>query len=379
MAPASSSSALYLHIPFCLSRCNYCTFTSYIQKQADISRYLDALTIEFEHLVYSNKLESIYIGGGTPTCLSLKEIEKWLVLLSGECKAPGCEFTVEANPGTLTMDKLMLLRTAGVNRLSIGCQTFCEKGLQILGRTHNVRQTEDAIAMAREAGFDNISLDLIFGWPGQTPCDWGRDMEKAVALGVEHISAYCLSYESGSPLEQLREAGKITPLTEDEERDLFDMTGEFFPAAGLMRYEISNFARLGHECRHNLNYWKGGEYFGLGLAAHSHVGQERFANTCDLEEYVNKLQLEGSACVFREKLPPEKYLRELTVIWLRLAAGINLREFRARTGAELMKALGQEITPLVRTGWLAWSDNHERLFLTEKALPVADSVLAELV
>ncbi len=374
----SAPSGLYVHIPFCIRRCAYCAFASGLYDPVRADRYLTALTSEFSSRLPGFAPETVYIGGGTPTSLSPGQLTRLLDLVRQLDLSRLREFTIEANPGTLNMEKAILLKEAGVNRVSLGVQTFRAEGLQTLSRPHHAKQARLAVSLCHEAGLNEISLDFIYAWPGQKLAWWREDLEKALRLNIEHLSCYCLTNEPGTPLSRLIETGRLTTLAETEERALFDLTGEFLPARGMRRYEIGNFCLPGHECRHNLNYWTGGDYHGLGCGAHSHVDGMRFANSDDTETYIRKLRQSGSARVFCETLPPERAARECAVIWLRMSEGIDGAAFHARTGFELQELFSAELPPLMEQGWLEWSPNR-CLRLSDQALPVADSVLSELV
>lgn len=368
---------LYVHIPFCLKRCGYCSFTSIPYDTEVVGSYLNALAQE---LLQQDRLldpHTIYIGGGTPTSLSIRQLEDLLSLLHDIGSRQAREFTIEANPGTLSIDKLRILREAGVNRISIGVQSFQESALSALGRIHSAKEAQGAIAMARETGFDNVSIDLIYGWPGQTPALWTADLERAVHMDIPHLSCYCLSYEEGTPLTEKRRTGSLAPLSEDAERELFDLTESVLAGCGRPRYEISNFAVVTRECLHNLNYWCGGEYLGVGAGAHSHIDGTRFANTDNIHRYCKALLAGESARDFEETLSPEHHARECAVIWLRLMAGIDPERFEAQTGFALEPLLGEPLSALLDQGLLEWSGN--RLRLTKDAVPVADSILSELI
>lgn len=368
---------LYVHIPFCLRRCHYCDFASseYTTEMAD--EYLDALGIEFTRRAYGMSPTTIYVGGGTPTCLPLNQLEQFLDMLDLLDQTELKEFTVEANPGTLTMDKLVMLRQAGVNRISLGVQTFSQQGLESLGRFHSSKDARFAVAQLHEAGFDNISLDFIFGWPGQTLREWRDDLMKALRLDVPHLSCYGLSYPEGTVILKMLEEGRIAKLEEERERELFDLMDEVLQTGGRRRYEISNFAMPGYECIHNLNYWKGGTYTGLGAGAHSYEGSTRFGNSSRVGDYVTRMRDCGTAIDFVDEIPPDARSRECAVIWLRLMEGINRQAFRERTGREIEDLLSENLDRLVREGWLEWKG--ENLCLTARALPVADMVLSEMV
>ncbi len=370
--------ALYIHVPFCAKLCPYCDFAVTLHEPGLADAYFEALEREFAGRARALSPATIFIGGGTPTALSEPHLERLLRLCGPAVSPLLAEFSIETNPNTLTARKLRRLRQAGVTRVSIGVQTFCRRGLEILGRAHTPPQARAAVARARAAGFDNLSVDLIYGWPGQTEAEWRADLDEVIRLRAPHVSAYCLSYEPGTLLHARRERGELRPLPEEEERELFDLAEATLAAAGLPRYEVSNFARPGYECRHNLNYWRGGEYAGLGAGAHSHLDGTRSANEKDTRAYVRAITARGAAQVFSEKLPPEAHARETVVIWLRLAAGIDRQAFRQRTGFDLERLLAPELPALLADGRLEWCDR-SRLRLTRRAFPLADSVLAELV
>ncbi|MBN2712031.1 MAG: radical SAM family heme chaperone HemW [Planctomycetes bacterium] len=371
--------SLYIHIPFCLRRCSYCAFSSRAYSEREAGWYLAALDDEMAPFYEDLAPPTIYLGGGTPTALPLWQFEQLLGMLLNVNRDTVDEFTMEANPGTLSMDKLKRMRRIGVNRVSIGVQSFSDEGLSVLGRIHNAKQAQGAVAIAGEAGFDNISIDLIFGWPGQTLEMWESDLKKALQLGVPHISCYGLTYESGTSITSLVDSGALERVSEDLEREMFDLTAEMLGAGGLPRYEISNFSVPGFECRHNINYWKGGEYVGFGASAHSCLADTRYANVDDCESYVRMLTDEGDARIFEETLDPERRARECAVIWLRLAEGIKADEFREHTGYPLEELFVSELPGLTGQGLLEWTDGGGYLRLSDEAIPLADSVLSELV
>lgn len=368
---------LYLHIPFCARCCAYCDFNR-VEYQTDlVDDYLDALSIEFTARGDGLRPETIYLGGGTPTCLSLNQLEYLLsqfdFIDSGAVK----EFTVEANPGTLDIDKLILLRDAGVTRISLGVQSFNQRGLDFLGRMHNAKTARFALALLHEVGFANISVDLIFAWAGQTLNDWRDDLEKTLALNVQHISCYGLTYPENTPLKKLLDDGKITPANEDHELALFNLTNEILAAANFARYEISNFSAPQFQSLHNLNYWRGGTYLGLGAGAHSYQNGVRSNNYLSVREYIDKLNQCGNAQSAIDELSPERRARECAVVWLRLREGIDQQQFATQTGFSLPILFTAELPMLIKDGWLEWHGDFLRL--SDQAIPVADAVLAELV
>ena len=344
-----SSVGLYVHIPFCLRKCSYCDFYS-VTERGRASKYRAALLEELAE--YSCRFDTVFVGGGTPTAMG----EELALLCRSLPKAE--EFTVEANPGTLTPELLRDLRAAGVNRLSLGVQSFVDSELAALGRIHSAAQAEEAFFMAREAGFDNINIDLMLAVPGQTAESLGRSLARIRALSPEHVSAYSLIIEEGTPFYE------NTPdlPDEDEERDLYHQAREAFEAMGLGQYEISNFARSGCECRHNLKYWSGGEYVGIGAAAASFCGGERYKNAPDLDLYLAG----GGRKIEREAVDEDELLREK--FWLGL---------RKTGGVEYFGEFPDEVERLAAQGLLEIRGN--RLRLTRRGLDLANIVFAEFV
>ncbi|MCU0857313.1 MAG: radical SAM family heme chaperone HemW [Pontiellaceae bacterium] len=353
---------LYIHIPFCERKCSYCAFYSFSGPWKNEEKFFQALEMEVGNLksLYPDFLpETVFIGGGTPTAPGLDCLEKYFPMFGEFSPA---EFSVEANPGTIDRQKLDLLKRTGVNRLSIGVQSFDSSCLETLGRIHSAAQAEEAFRLARAAGFENISLDLMFGVPGQTMEMLNADIDRALALGPEHISIYNLTVEEGTPL------ADRNPEKPDEEleRDMYDQIRAKLKAAGFAHYEISNFARPGLECRHNLLYWSGGEYIGCGPAAHSHWKGVRWANVSDLDDYCGN----GPRREFEEKLDPEAKARETLVMGLRRLTGVEVSPDVWKKQQAVLQWLEEE-------GLLEIDGHHVRL--TESALFVSDSVFSELV
>lgn len=377
-----SGPALYVHVPFCTGRCLYCDFSSEVLRPLRVEMYLEALRTEIQLLrerhVLPRKFATVYIGGGTPSSLSPEALKTLfqLVCQAGELSSVE-EWTVEANPETADGEKLALLRELGADRLSLGVQSFEDRFLRVLGRRHSGCQAEEAFRAARRAGFSNISLDLIFAIPGQSLEDFLQDVRDAVALGPEHVSAYGLSWEEGTPFYELLGRGELEPVPESLQRQMYLAVIEALEAAGFGQYEISNFARPGRHSRHNILYWLGGEYVGLGPSAASYLLGERLKNAITLDEYAAALRAGRLPVAERERLDPERASREALVLALRTRCGVQQEEFRARTGFSIEELLGPRGRYLLEEGWLELVEGSLRLTL--KALPVADSILAELV
>lgn len=377
--------ALYVHVPFCLKKCSYCDFVSYPYHPSRVDLYLKALRVEAE--IYSSllpeqqkELTSVFVGGGTPTCLSDGDLLALLVDVVGRhfTVPDGIEITVEANPGTLDEEKLSALRAAGVNRLSLGVQACQDRLLAVLGRCHSFNQALESVKLARRAGFENLNVDLIFGIPGQSLADWSRCLDEILTLEPDHVSAYSLQLEEGTPLHRAVENGEIEPCSEEDELVMYQMSIVRLTAAGFKHYEISNFARPGRECRHNLHYWHNLEYLGLGPGAHSYLNRKRFSNTADLDQYaVCLLEQRELSLAWEEDVSPEVEMAETMMLGLRLIEGVELAAFRRRFGYRLEDVFGSQLKKLVRDGLLELHDGFVRL--TAAGLPVANWVFMEFV
>ncbi|SFH12906.1 oxygen-independent coproporphyrinogen-3 oxidase [Desulfotomaculum arcticum] len=379
--------SLYVHVPFCVRKCDYCDFISFSYNSGDAERYaaglkreIELIEIELINVGYEKNLSmsTVFIGGGTPTCLSLELILEIIKLIKSSFSlSDNTEFTVEANPGTIDRQKLQSLYRAGVNRLSIGAQAFDTKTLNILGRIHTVEQTVDAVRAARAAGFDNINLDLIFGAPGQSPADWRHCLEQAIELQPEHIAAYGLQIEEGTRLKRRLERGELSLCAEDDQIQMYEDTAALLEQAGLKKYEISNYARPGRECRHNLVYWHNGEYIGLGPAAHSRIKNKRYANTEQLNLYLSRLAEGLPPAAWEETVTPENDAFETIFLGLRLSAGLNLAWFKARFGYSLDDRYPGVARRLIEQGFLEEAEGSLRL--TSRGVNVSNMVMSEFV
>ncbi|NQT29702.1 MAG: radical SAM family heme chaperone HemW [Candidatus Saganbacteria bacterium] len=382
--------SLYIHIPFCKKKCNYCDFVSYAGAEDLIDKYVAALCKEINNLltIYPERTLSeersdeskgsrgtIYIGGGTPTLLSPRQTEKILCsVVSVRCS----EISIEANPGTCNKAKLKELRQLGINRLSIGAQSFNDNHLKTLGRIHNAKDIFGFYDDARAAGFDNINLDLIFALPNQTLDEWKKDVEIALSLAPEHLSTYNLQVEKGTPIWEMTKIqapnNKLQLPTEDEELAMYEYTIETLISKGYKHYEISNFAKPGFECKHNLVYWKNGNYLGVGAGAHSHINGQRFANSNDIDAYMRQV-LGEERNEIRNALrgtPNDSHVasaqRETIFMGLRLLDGIPTEKFR---GFE------KEVAELIEDGLLMREKGNYKL--TRKGLYLANLVFEKFV
>ena len=371
--------AAYVHIPFCAHKCGYCDFASLAGVDHLSARYLDALEREMERVLVSPQpVDTIFVGGGTPTRLDLEGLERltgmirrWLIL------SKGGEWTVEANPGTLDAEKAELLAEAGVNRVSLGAQSFHPELLRQLERNHAPIEVERAAEIVRQR-FPRWSLDLIFGVPGSTAAQWAEDLNQALALGVSHLSCYGLVFEKGTNLWKERQAGLVQPVDEELERQMYAHTIERLTDLGWTMYEISNFAKSGDESRHNLVYWANDAYFGFGTGAARYIDGERAVNTRDLNAYLKRIEAGGEATGPRERLEPEARARETAMLMLRrIVQGIVRPEFQLRTGFDLDELAGSIIDRFVRRGLLV--DDGNRVKLSDEGVFFADSVFSELI
>lgn len=373
--------ALYIHIPFCLSKCHYCSFSSWAGMDSLHSRYVTALLRELEQTAATTStapLTSVFIGGGTPTILTgaaLADIVKLCRELFGF--ASDAEISIEANPGTVDLEKLTLIRASGINRLSLGVQSFHDAELQRLGRPHSADDAACARRLARMAGFDNINLDLMYGLPGQSPQSWQESLEQAFALAPTHLSLYELSVEEGTPFQTQLHEGRLA-LPEEEELSVMDeITANLCRQAGFIHYEISNYARPGCQCRHNINYWENGPYLGLGAAAVSCIDGRRQQRISEPLRYCELIEGEKPVVGEEEWLEPEASFRETVIMGLRMTQGVSRERLRQRYNMDIETCYGPTLTRLMNQGLLELSATTLRLTSTGRRF--ANQVMAELV
>lgn len=372
---------LYVHVPVCRSKCRYCGFYSMPVGGVDAGRLVDGLLRELEWTDDAIEFCTAYIGGGSPTALPAAELIRFAQRVRERCPQAQ-EFTVECNPGQVSAGLLEKLRAAGVNRLSFGAQSFNARELELLGRAHSVEQIAAAVAMARQAGFKNVGLDLIFAIPGSTLADWQASLEAAVALNIDHVSAYSLSFEAGTVFDAWRRAGRLAAVDEELDRAMYERAIERLEWAGLRQYEISNFARPGYECRHNLGYWANRPYVGIGPAAASYLtngeaqtGGRRITNDADIGRYLAAVEDGRAAPAEVNAVNADDRVCETAVLNLRRREGIDLAEFRGRTGCDVMRTFPQPIGRYRQMGLIEVTDRAVRL--TGRALPIADTILCD--
>lgn len=377
-------SSLYIHIPFCIKRCIYCDFVSGIYDPGKADNYIAALKKEISGIPALAPLYTIYIGGGTPTALSSNELSGLMNhVLNHFDFAKDYEATIEANPGTVDRGKLTALRASGINRLSIGVQSFNNEELAVLGRIHSCEEAVQAVALAKDAGFDNVGIDLIYGIPGQDMNSWEKSLEKAVDLNPRHISAYELTVEEGTVLAELLKPGKRSgKLTLSEEENIIEMykyTIDYLISNGYVHYEISNFARPDFLCRHNINYWERGGYYGVGSGAHSFTGNRRYHNTADVDEYIKAVSENRDAVLGSELISKEKALSEAIFLGLRETAGINLKMVSKALEINILSKHLGVIYELQQTGLVDFDMKTSHLRLTDKGLLLSNEVFARFL
>ena len=370
---------LYIHIPFCSKRCLYCDFFSstdlHFQKP-----FINALIREMElrqNYLKQEPLETVYFGGGTPSLLPPEAFNRLFDTIErlfglGQCK----EITLEANPDDLTPDYVAALRDLPFNRISMGIQSFQDKDLVFLNRRHTCRQAIQAVEHCRANGLEEISIDLIYGLPGQTQTEWENNLEEALKLAVPHISAYHLTYEEGTALYKLLAAGKITPAGEEQSVSFFATLIDRLTASGYQHYEISNFALPGHHARHNSSYWKGTNYLGVGPSAHSYDGKSRQWDVASLPLYIEGIRT-GHPNFEREELDEHTRYNEFVITRLRTMWGIRMDDVLQQFGVEKRDYLKQQAAAYIRQGLL--NDSAGTLTLSRKGIFISDGIMSDLL
>mgnify|MGYP001004177129 CR=1 FL=1 len=383
--------AVYIHFPFCVQRCQYCDFITYAQVGHFIPAYLEALKKEIQLILPGKtKASSIYFGGGTPSLLNPAQVDS---LVEEIRKAVGindeAEITLEANPGTVSPESLRALRKVGVNRLSLGIQSFSDEELRILGRIHSADQAWQSISQAQQAGFENLSLDFIFGLPGQSLLAWKENLEKAVSSGIQHLSLYSLIVEPNTSFETDIKSGKLQLPEDDLVADMFEVAMDYLPIQGFNQYEISSWA-LGNEneSRHNKVYWQNHEYFGFGAGAHGKIGDYRVENTPGIATYISKLADAQTSSDFSpanvEKVFIDQYaaMQESMLLGLRMTReGVSERKFRAQHQADMNEVFMDEIGKLQKSNLVEWhgQPGDRCLVLTRRGIMLGNLVFQEFV
>jgi oxygen-independent coproporphyrinogen-3 oxidase len=385
-----TSYSLYIHIPYCLHKCPYCDFNTYAVNRIPEKEYTNALLAEFDSIISTpewNKrsLRTIYFGGGTPSLFSASSIEKLMVAFCQAGTDELSEVTLEANPGALTFDHLQALKTAGINRLSLGAQSFSQRSLLTLGRIHKPEDIELGVSYARDVGFNNINLDLMYGLPDQSVDEVAADLERYIAIRPEHVSAYGLTIEKGTPFFQRHKKGTLLLPAEDALIEMMQLVNNTFTDRSYERYEISNFARPGFEAVHNVGYWKNMNYIGLGAGAHSYrrctPGESlpswghRTANIADPALYMDKAMSTGKAIAWEEHLTREDAIFEAFFLGLRMKEGVSISTFTDRFGVLPEAVYANVLHDLRNEGLVSMNDTH--ITLTPPGQLLADSVIEQ--
>ncbi|MBX3441996.1 MAG: radical SAM family heme chaperone HemW [Planctomyces sp.] len=379
IAPWGPPRAAYVHVPFCRHRCGYCDFTLIAGRDDLIDRYLDALALEIEReLPGPVEVDTLFFGGGTPSHLSPDQLARLFGIVGSRISlVPEGECSIEANPLDLDNERLAALVQAGVNRVSIGVQSFQPGELRLLERDHTGIEARDAVRRVRRA-IPNVGVDLIFGTPGQSLADWSASLEACLALEPAHVSTYGLTFEKGTSFWSRRERGALRQSPEDLEREMYELAMEQLPAAGVPQYEISNFARPGFECRHNETYWDARSCWAFGPGAASYLGGVRRQNHRSTTTWIARtLTREVAPPALVEELSPEDRAREAAMLGLRRTRGIDSAAFERRFGAAPRSLAGAAFERLVSAGWLEESSGWLRL--TREGRCVADTVLMEFL
>ena len=374
---------VYIHIPFCKQKCYYCDFISYSNKENCMEKYINALKKEMENFTKNNefRVSTVYIGGGTPSYIDSKYIGEILDLFRKSNLLENVkEVTIEVNPGTVTEQKLREYKIFGINRLSIGLQSTENRLLKEIGRIHNYDEFSNTYKLARKVGFKNINVDLMIGLPNQSILDIKKSLEKITNLEPEHISVYSLIVEEETPISKMIENGKLILPSEELERNMYWYVKNFLELKGYKHYEISNFAKVGYESKHNLDCWKQKEYIGFGVAAHSYINDIRFGNTCDFDKYVSNCEnneFEKNKIIDEEKQSKFGKEQEYMLIGLRKLDGISISNFKDKFGENPVFIFRNELNKLVDSGLL--NIDLDNIKLTSKGLDLANLVWEEFV
>lgn len=382
--PIEYPQGLYVHLPFCAAICTYCDFASEVYSGARAKKYLPALRRELVtqvaklYAMEPFQPRTIFLGGGTPSAFNIPELREFFAILRDCVDLKFVqEFTIEANPGSTDPEKLEFLLANGVNRISFGVQSFQPHLLKLLGRVHGAKQGREAVALARKAGFKNVSIDLMHGQPTQTLEQLRDDLQQAIDLGTDHISAYGLIYEDGTPLTSAVTKGVVQRLPLEEEAEHYRVVMETLEANGLPQYEISNYAKPGLEAQHNLIYWRAEAYLGVGVSAASYVLGERRTNFYEMDAYMSAAEKDGAATESSERLNNPARAREALVLAWRLREGLNLDDFAQRWMLPLAE-IQPKVDTFLREG-LMESLSNGKIRIARAGLPVSDGILSEFV
>lgn len=372
--------SLYIHIPFCAQKCLYCDFPSFARKDHLRKAYIEALNKEIINLREKhNNLEinTIFIGGGTPSVLESNELECLLKEIAKLNMAKDIEYSMECNPGNLTEEKLEVMKKYGVNRISMGLQAKQDNLLKGLGRIHNYKTFKENFLLAKKVGFNNINVDLMFGLPNQRLNEWEETLREIISLEPAHISAYSLIIEEGTAFYNLYENDKLKLPTEEEERKMYHLAKEILEENGFNQYEISNYAKEGKECRHNLAYWNMDNWIGVGSASASYINGKRIKNISSIEEYINSINERGEAVEEIINNSKNDNMEEFMFMGLRKINGIDENEFKKRFGMNINDVYGEILNKYIDEGLLIRESG--RFFLSEKGIEISNVIMADFL
>ena len=369
--------ALYIHIPFCKQKCFYCDFPSYARKDDLMSDYIEALLIELKEKIKAYKVRSLFIGGGTPSYLNEENLRKLMKVMKNINFIEDAEKTIECNPGTVSEEKFNIMKEGAINRLSFGLQTTKNNLLKGIGRIHTFEAFKDNYNLARSVGFNNINIDMMFGLPNQSVKDWTDSLEEVAKLNPEHISAYSLIIEEGTPFYKLYNEDKLKLPSEEEEREMYKKCKDILIENGYHQYEISNYAKEGKECLHNEVYWMCDEYIGVGASSSSYIDGKRIKNIDDLREYIKRIGISES--IVDEEIINTKNddIEEFMFMGLRMNCGIKEEEFKRRFHTDIDNVYKDVIEGNINKGLL--ERKRGRIYLTDKGIELSNMVMSDMI
>ncbi|WP_082233784.1 radical SAM family heme chaperone HemW [Halobacillus massiliensis] len=375
-----SISSAYIHIPFCQQICHYCDFTKFFYNEQLADEYLEALEKEIHAYIPGEKaqLNTIFVGGGTPTALTSQQLKKLLEMINSHFEIDKCrEYTFEANPGDLDVEKVKLLKAYGVNRISLGVQVFDDKMLEELGRVHRVKDVYTNVDRLLNEGLTNISIDLMYALPGQTVEDFDKTIDEALQFDLPHYSSYSLQIEPKTVFYNRYKKGKLIKPPEDDEAEMYELLQRKLKKAGVHQYEISNFAKAGYESQHNLTYWNNEYYYGIGAGSHGYLPGVRTINIRPLPAYVKKATADGKPILHEEPIGEKEQMEEEMFLGLRKTEGVSMIRFQEKFNRSIKDVFGMAVPHLEQRGLIREAD--QRLLLTEKGKILGNEVFQEFL
>lgn len=378
---------LYIHIPFCAHKCGYCDFTSFVPKRNDIDEYISMLEVEFElysklYNIHNDDISTIFIGGGTPSILSKDQLTRLFNIINKFIKVSGVvEYTVECNPGTLSIEKLHVMKNSGVNRLSIGLQAIQEKHLRFMERIHSLKEFDESLENARSVGFENINVDLIYAFDGQSMDDWKESLDCVISKKIEHLSCYSLIIEENTAFYDRFVDGELKEFDENNFVKMYRYTVETLRNNGYNQYEISNYAKKDRECKHNINYWECGEYYGLGLGASGFINKKRYTNYKVMKSYIESVKKNEIPIYFEEKITKIDMYNEKVMLGLRTEKGIDEDVIFNIENLNIRKTIKKNIEKYLKKGYIkiCKENNSSRINLTQKGKEISNTIIVDLM